>query len=124
MSELTEFCFYKCPDEGPAYGDTGMVRAAGGVGRIAHLGFGDFAWTDRVDGVEVGVVFSRFVDRANECDTLPSTWQSEWHGRVHTLSGDVDALMARLVSPWGAHPIEVHSIEGGRGVIAKRRAVA
>ncbi len=118
-----EFCFYAAP-EGRRYGDSDMIRAAGHVGHIGHLGHGSFVWTAKHDGVEVGVVFQRLTDRPTACDALPPVWQGEWGGRVHTLIGDVDVLVELLVALWGDHPVTVHSIEGGKGVVAKHKEVA
>lgn len=121
MTERPAFCFYRGPD-GVAYGDTDLIRAAGGVGTISHLGFGDFMWRATLHNAKYELVFNRQVDNASSCAELPPVWQEAWQGRVHVLTGAeaaIDALVEALTSLWGDRQVVVHSIEGGRGVLAR-----
>jgi len=112
------------PDEGPSapfvLADTDAIRAAGDVGHIRHLGFGNFEWLG-VDGEKpLRVEFRRFVDRAGDCMSIPPAWVDQWCGRVHTLQGDWEILCDMLVGRWTKPPQRIFSLEGGSGYMAKR----
>jgi len=116
---VNEFVTYFTPG-GECFADTATIQSSDNVGEIRHLGFGNFQWIS--SDATGSVIFHRVTDRAKDCPDLPPAWADEWSGRVHRVFGDIESLTAALVGLWPDRKIEVFSIEGGRGYMAKARS--